>query len=290
MKFITKSALAEALMESGDTTLLEKDVLGRYHFNGTFTNANSLEKALDQLKETGFEDLVEKEYDDYLNIFEQMFDHRSFTGRSGTFYGYEGLGSIYWHMVSKLLLAVQENIYSRNDDKNRKITGKLIDYYYEIRAGIGINKSPEVYGAFSTDPYSHTPGNKGAQQPGMTGQVKEDILNRWAELGIIITEGKITFIPFLFNKNELLQEDKVFNYYNVWGKKIKMIIRKGELAFTFCQVPVVYRRGERSAIHIDFVDGTAIQLDGTALTEELSSDIFMRNGKIECIRVSFHFK
>ena len=35
-------------------------------------------------------------------------DHTRFTGRSGTFYGYEGLGCIYWHMVSKLLLATQE--------------------------------------------------------------------------------------------------------------------------------------------------------------------------------------
>ena len=33
---------------------------------------------------------------------------QSFTGRSGAFYKYEGLGSIYWHMVSKLLVAVQE--------------------------------------------------------------------------------------------------------------------------------------------------------------------------------------
>ena len=43
-----------------------------------------------------------------LDIYEEMFDHQSFTGRSGTFYGYEGLGSIYWHMVSKLLLVVEE--------------------------------------------------------------------------------------------------------------------------------------------------------------------------------------
>ena len=44
-----------------------------------------------------------------LTIFEEVFNHKAFTGRSGTFFGYEGLGSIYWHMVSKLLLAVQEN-------------------------------------------------------------------------------------------------------------------------------------------------------------------------------------
>ena len=39
-----------------------------------------------------------------------------------------------------------------------------------------VQNHPELYGAFPTDPYSHTPGGKGAQQPGMTGQVKEDLL------------------------------------------------------------------------------------------------------------------
>ena len=43
-----------------------------------------------------------------LELYERVFDHQSFTGRSGSFFKYEGLGCIYWHMVSKLLLAVQE--------------------------------------------------------------------------------------------------------------------------------------------------------------------------------------
>ena len=60
----------------------------------------------------------------------------------------------------------------------------FFDHYFEINAGIGAHKSPELYGAFPTDPYSHTPGGKGAQQPGMTGQVKEDILCRFGELGV----------------------------------------------------------------------------------------------------------
>ena len=35
-------------------------------------------------------------------------------------------------------------------------------------------KTVRSYGAFPSDPYSHTPAHAGAQQPGMTGQVKED--------------------------------------------------------------------------------------------------------------------
>ena len=48
-----------------------------------------------------------------LDLFERLFDHESFTGRSGTFFGYEGLGCIYWHMVSKLRLAAAGNLFPR---------------------------------------------------------------------------------------------------------------------------------------------------------------------------------
>ncbi|MFN5885286.1 MAG: hypothetical protein ACK445_08080, partial [Bacteroidota bacterium] len=116
---------------------------------------------------------IEAETQYLLNVFEHVFDHKSFTGRSGTFYGYEGIGCIYWHMVSKLQLAVQE-VCLRAIDRNEspEVVGRLFDHYYEINAGIGVHKTPVLYGAFPTDPYSHTPATKGVQQPGMTGQVK----------------------------------------------------------------------------------------------------------------------
>ncbi|CAN0044150.1 unnamed protein product, partial [Discosporangium mesarthrocarpum] len=43
--------------------------------------------------------------------------------------------------------------------------------------------------AFPTDPYSHT-NRHGAQQPGMTGQVKEEIVTRFGELGVRIEGGQ----------------------------------------------------------------------------------------------------
>ena len=49
-------------------------------------------------------------------------------------------------------------------------------------------------------PYSHTPAGKGAQQPGMTGQVKEDVLSRFGELGVVVSEGKLGFNPRLLRK------------------------------------------------------------------------------------------
>ena len=80
-----------------------------------------------------------------LDLFETTFNHRAFTGRSGTFFAYEGLGSIYWHMVSKLLLAAQECYQQAVDEGvDTAVIEALAAAYYDIRAGIGFNKSPDV--------------------------------------------------------------------------------------------------------------------------------------------------
>ena len=159
--------------------------------NGTFNNVDSLKAALKELPEQ-YQALAQRETELLSTIFEEVFNHKSFTGRSGTFFGYEGLGSIYWHMVSKLLLAAYENTQrALDEDAEGALVGRLFDHYFEILAGIGAHKSPKLYGAFPTDPYSHTPGGKGAQQPGMTGQVKEDILSRFGELGVRVSGGAL---------------------------------------------------------------------------------------------------
>ena len=72
-------------------------------------------------------------------IYEEVFDHASFTGRSGSMYGYEGIGSVYWHMVSKLLLAVQETYWAaidRRGDRHGRRAGSG-DAYRRIRAVSG---------------------------------------------------------------------------------------------------------------------------------------------------------
>ena len=68
-----------------------------------------------------------------LELFEETFDHKAFTGRSGTFFAYEGLGSIYWHMVSKLLVATQE-CYFQALDAQAPETAALAKHYHAVLA------------------------------------------------------------------------------------------------------------------------------------------------------------
>jgi hypothetical protein len=286
-EFIKGSELAQVLISDGDITLLSQDINGNCHFNGTFNNVNSLKDALEDLKSGEYEALVNKEYDEFLQVFEEMFNHKAFTGRSGTFYGYEGLGSIYWHMVSKLLVAVEENIELAIGNKaDKSLIDQLRNHYYEIRAGIGVHKSPAIYGAFPTDPYSHTPAHKGAQQPGMTGQVKEDILSRWAELGVKTVEGKLSFDPNFLLEAEYLEEGTTFEYFDLSGEVKSIDLGPGMLAFTYCMVPVEYNRGKDNDIRISYSNGETEMILGKELPKELSSEVFNRTGKISKITVN----
>ena len=284
--FAENSHLVKRLVASEDQSVVLKDRAGSYHFNGSFNNAVNLRQALDELKKGELKELVEAEYQEFLDVFEEMFNHKAFTGRSGTFFGYEGLGSIYWHMVSKLLLAAQENLYAgAKENFGSEKWGKMVDHYYEIRAGIGMAKSPELYGSFPTEPYSHTPGHKGAQQPGMTGQVKEDVLNRFAELGVRVKKGQIVFDPLFLSDREFLSADQTFEYYDLEGESQRLLVKSGELAFTYCQVPVIYTRGDEKSISLELSNGKKEEFESNLLTGEWSGSLFGRKGQVRLIRV-----
>lgn len=281
------SELIRQMISDGNTAIVERDIRGAYHFNGNFKNAGDLNAALHALAETKYKALAEKDSGLLLDVFEQVFNHKAFTGRSGTFFSYEGLGSIYWHMVSKLHLAVQEcclKAIAENADPG--ITGRLLEHYYEIEAGIGVHKSPELYGAFPTDPYSHTPMHRGAQQPGMTGQVKEDILVRFGALGVFVKAGKLSFNPCLLRKGEFLEQPQTFEYVNIQGEKKQVLLKSGTLCFTCCQIPVVYDIQDKSRLEVVLTNGKSWVSDSLELDREISRHIFQRNGAVEKILVS----
>ena len=280
-------ALVAKLVETGDTSLISKDVNNTYHFNGSFCNQKCVKESLSKLAENKvYSDLVQAESELILAVFEETFDHASFTGRSGTIFGYEGLGSIYWHMVSKLLLAAQESFLVANEsDSNSAITADLAACYYDVRKGIGFNKSVEVYGAFPTDPYSHTPWGKGAKQPGMTGQVKEEVLTRLIELGLFVKDGIVEFNPVLLRSDEFASEELAFDYYDVNEEKQSIVLEVGMLAFTFCQVPVVYIQGDEPSMTVTMLDGERICINGTTCSRDLSAHLFERTGMIKQISV-----
>ena len=285
---VESTKLLMELINKNNSDVISKDVLGNYHFNGEIKNSAVLKEKLKKAFDQEGINIIENEVKKVLDIYENIFNHKSFTGRSGTFYKYEGLGSIYWHMVSKLALAVQESFISslnKDDESNLK---KINSFYYEIKEGIGVHKSPADYGAFPTDPYSHTPSFTGVQQPGMTGQVKEDVISRFGELGIIVINGEINFQNNLLNEIEFTSVPETFNFYNVNGIKDSIELPIGSIAFTYCQVPVVYHKSDKNKIIINTKEET-LEINKMKISKELSSDIFWKNDNVKSIKVYFNY-
>ncbi|MFT6927669.1 MAG: hypothetical protein ACJAZP_003308 [Psychromonas sp.] len=284
---VNENALLNAMAAKGDRRIIEVDAAGAYHFNADFENAGVLSKVLKNI-ESDYSEVADSA-SDILTCYEEVFNHQAFTGRSGTMFGYEGLGSIYWHMVSKLLLAVQENYFAAwREDSESSATQKLAEYYYKVRSGIGFNKTPDVYGAFPTDPYSHTPKHAGAQQPGMTGQVKEEILTRFGELGLIVEYGAIDIKPSLLKISEFLPAAGEFDFINVAGQYQTISLAKNSLAFTYCQIPFVYKLVEQGEeeIALTLTNDQTITLSSLHMTRQLSRQIFDRSDTVRQVNVS----
>ncbi len=212
--------VVQALLAAGRSDLLHQQSDGTVRFAPALANRGDLEAAGADLG-AALQPLAE--------AYERLLHHHAFTGRSGTMFGYEGLGCIYWHMVAKLLLAVQERVFEAAEVQASELPA-LQQFYRRVRDGLGYRKSAAEYGAFPADPYSHTAGEGGAQQPGMTGQVKEEILARWGELGLCMHAGQVLFRPVLLDAAE--------------------IPAGGALHFTRNGVPHTYRRGPATRLRV----------------------------------------
>jgi len=239
-----------------DPSLFVVDLEGAWHFEADLHTVGDLEARLQAI------DAPEVVRRDTLDLWRSTFDHATFTGRSGRFFMFEGRGSIYWHMVAKLLLAVQESHQQAADPAS---TAALAASYHDIRDGLGFRKDPAVHGAFPTDPYSHTPAHLGAQQPGMTGQVKEQVLTRFGELGVEVRDGCIHIEPRLLPLAEL---------------------HDGPLTFTYCHVPFLLRVGEDHAIEVVYRDGRRETMAGTRLDRATSAQVFSRRDQDLRVEVS----
>jgi hypothetical protein len=273
------------LVEKKDQTLLIQDVNGIFHFSGEIHNQRDVQKALENLRlQPDLAEFIETEGQKITEIFEEVFQHSSFTGRSSTFFAYEGLGSIYWHMVSKLMLAVQETGLRKIDES---VKPGIVNKYREIRSGLGFNKSPAQFGAFPTDPYSHTPKGQGARQPGMSGVVKEEIITRQAELGLTIEDGCLVFNPLFINPDELIDSPGIFEYIDINGLQQEIELPAGSLGYTFCQTPIILQTGELAGINVVYKDGLTQQVSGYALDKSNSQHIFLRDNQIHHLIVIF---
>lgn len=280
---VVRLTLVRKLIKKGDHRLIARTSNGQHYFNPSLVNAAELTNLLDMLRDEGYKS-AERDKANILALYEKTFKHASFTGRSGRFFKYEGLGCIYWHIISKLLLAVQGVFWNAVDtDAPHSVQKELARHYYKIRDSLGGAQSPGKYGAFPQDPYSHTPSWGGAQQPGLTGQVKEDILCRWGELGIRITDGILRINSALLRSAEFCRSREKFSWYDLNGNLMSLQLNVGMLAFTYCQIPFVFHLSEKPILKTR--GKHAEERPELALSSEESAALFGRTGNLTRVDV-----
>jgi hypothetical protein len=270
-----------ARIAAGDSRVITRDADGVLRFHADLHHAQALRARLDNGIPAGEQRAI-------LAAYESVFHHAAFTGRSGAMYRYEGIGCIYWHMVAKLWLSALEAAErERAAGASDAIIAALRARANDVRAGLGFMKSPAEFGAFPLDAYSHTPAFGGASQPGMTGQVKEEILARWIELGVRVEDGCLAFEPAFVDRREFLRESREFHGIDCNGQHAVLPARPGELVFTYCQVPVVYTPAADTGIIVEYSNGRIDTHPGRALPRPVSAQVFARTGSIRRIAVQF---
>jgi hypothetical protein len=280
---VAANPLLQSLVEAGDRSVMLVDEEGVRRFSPALINQGALEAALGRLAaKEAWRDLVAEHRQATLATYEHVFDHHAFTGRSGSMYGYEGLGSIYWHMVAKLLVAAQESALEAVASGTPLATvERLVDAYWRIRSGLGFNKTALEFGAVPIDPYSHTPAHSGAQQPGMTGLVKEELLTRPAEVGVRVEDGEIRFDPLFLRRDELLDQTEAWQVYDLGLEPLTIQLGPGSLGMTLCQVPVVVTVTDGDpCVEVVLTDGTTTRRPGLHVDKATSAEVFARSGEV----------
>ncbi|RPG18031.1 MAG: hypothetical protein CBB69_006535 [Phycisphaera sp. TMED9] len=281
--------LLSGLARTGDTRLIETDGAGVVRFATPLRNKRDVAAVLDALEaDPMIAGPSEAHRNETIELYERIFDHHRFTGRSGGMYGYEGIGCTYWHMVSKLLVATGECVQHAEDaDEATALLDRLRHSYHRIRDGLGFRRSAAAFGALPIDAYSHTPGDRGAQQPGMTGQVKEELITRRMELGLRFESGEIRFTPSLILEDEWRDDEKEWSIPAGDRAPSRSIpVPSAGIGFQMCGVPVVYRRGDGPRrIHVTDRDGNTSVVEGHTIDASTARGIFERDGQVSMLMV-----
>jgi hypothetical protein len=92
----------------------------------------------------------------------------------------------------------------------------------------------------------------------------------------------------MLRKEEFLTEPKTFSYVDVNSDMHQLNLESGSLAFSYCQVPIIYKLGDITKLEAVMRNGSISKSENLSLDLELSKRVFGRNGDIVQIIVQFN--
>ena len=88
--------------------------------------------------------------------------------------------------------------------------------------------------------------------------------------------------------SEFLTESSTFSYVDVNQNICKFDLNQNQLAFTYCQVPIIYElKDAEQSISVSYANNKIENINGDSLSKEMSAELFSRSGKIKEIKVCF---
>ena len=88
-------------------------------------------------------------------------------------------------------------------------------------------------------------------------------------------------IRFHNNLYYVLDEPKIFSYYNFKAEKKELQIDENQLAFTYCQVPIIYTLTDKKcSIGMVLENGKSLNVEGKEIDKKMSDAVFNRTGTI----------
>jgi hypothetical protein len=100
-----------------------------------------------------------------------------------------------------------------------------------------------------------------------------------------VNEGGVNFELALLRAREFVASPQTFRFLDVDGQWQELTVPESGLAFTWCQVPFVYRLDDSAepAVTVTLDDGSHLTPTGLTLPTELSAELFLRSGRIRQI-------
>jgi len=105
------------------------------------------------------------------------------------------------------------------------------------------------------------------------------------ELGVRVQGGRIRFWPLLLRSAELLARPATLDLVAADGGRETLALPAGTLAFTLCQVPIVYRRAPEAGLSVVERDGASRRVAGDRVDAETSGQVFARTGRVRRVEV-----
>ena len=102
------------------------------------------------------------------------------------------------------------------------------------------------------------------------------------------SEGAVNFELALLRAREFVASPQTFRFLDVDGQWQELTVPESGLAFTWCQVPFVYRIDDsvaEPAVTLNLDDGSHRTLTEGMLPAELSAELFLRSGRIRQIEL-----